>query len=34
LRAAGSGLELGGGARQCTTGVHVEHDPTTRRPGA
>jgi hypothetical protein len=34
LRAAGSGLELGGGARQRTTGVHVEHDRTARRSAA
>jgi hypothetical protein len=34
LRAAGSGLELGGGARLRTTGVHGEHDRTARRSGA
>src|SRR5262245_32277392 len=34
LRAAGSGLELGGGTRQRTTGVHVRDIRTERRPGA
>jgi hypothetical protein len=34
LRAAGSGLELGGGTRQRTTGIHVEHIRTTGRRSA